>query len=291
MNNEQAIEHFWALQRNADGTADAQFWDKRAQLWQREREHGRKGEERIEGALAFLAQRGLLQRGSSIADIGCGPGRFAAAFGKQVQSVVGLDISPAMVAQGLEHIRREGLNNVTLRVCDFNALNIEKEGYRDAFDLVFCSLSPALGNKAALDKAMQMSKAYCCCITHLAGQNSLRERIMREVFDQSPGPKWTGSRFYSLFNILFLMGYEPETSYSRIERQIMITADEEYAEFIMEHSLPREENTPENMRKILAWLTANQNMDGQLCESTVTTLGRILWSVKSCTPRSVSAEW
>lgn len=82
-----------------------------------------------------------MQEHFDIVDIGCGPGRFAAAFAKRVHNVVGLDISEKMVEHGMEHIQNEGLTNAVLHTCDFQTMDIEKEGYKGAFDLVFSSMT------------------------------------------------------------------------------------------------------------------------------------------------------
>ena len=58
--------------------------------------------------------------------------------------------------------------------------------------------------------------------------------------------QWTGRWFYSLFNVLFLMGYHPETSYENRHHENWIVPDEEYVAFIMEHMLQPDEMTKDN---------------------------------------------
>ena len=171
-----------------------------------------------------------------MADIGCGPGRFVAAFARHVHKVVGLDISDKMISHGMEHIQKEGLSNACLYVCDFQKLDIEKAGYKHAFDLVFSSMTPALHG-------------------------------------------------FSLFNILFLLGYDPETSYEKSHRETWVTPDEQYIDFLMEHMLPSEEHTLENVHKITDWIHTHLNEDGQIKEVTHSAYGRILWDVRNKTVR------
>ncbi len=288
--NAGELAYFLSLQesRLADTpNYSAQKWDQRAEFWKKERINNRKGDERVVSAVTYLAQKGLLRENFDIADIGCGPGRFAAAFAKRVHHVVGLDISEKMVAHGMEHIQKEELTNVILRTCDFQAMDIEKEGYKGAFDLVFSSMTPAVHDMNSLTKSMEMSRGWCCHITHLNGRNFLRERIMQEVFGKKASQQWTGRWFYCLFNILFLMGYEPETSYESRHQELWVEPDEEYADFVMEHMLPTEENTKENAKKILSWLQAHVNEDGKIQEITDSSYGRILWDVRRKTERTV----
>lgn len=288
LSNAKDLEYFISLQESklvAAPDYSAEKWNRRAELWNKERVSSRKRDERVVSTVAYLEQKGLLQSQYDVADIGCGPGRFAASFAKRVHRVVGLDISEKMVAHGMEHIRNEGVTNAVLRTCDFQTLDIEKEGYKEAFDVVFSSMTPAIHGMNGLLKSMEMSRGWCLHITHLSGRNLLREQIMQEVFGKKIQQQWTGRWFYSLFNILFLLGYHPETSYENQHQQIWTSPDEEYAEFMMEHMLPPEEVTKENFDKILKWLLAHRNEEGLILEITDASFGRILWDVRSRTER------
>ena len=119
----------------------------------------------------------------------------------QAHKVVGLDISDKMISHGMEHIQKEGLSNACLYVCDFQKLDIEKAGYKHAFDLVFSSMTPALHGMNGLMKSIEMSRAWCCNTTHLERRNLLREQIMQDVFGRQLTPQWNGRWFFSLFNI------------------------------------------------------------------------------------------
>ena len=100
-------------------------WNKRADFWEGARKKKEKGDERVISAINYLDSKGLLEKNYDVADIGCGPGRFAAAFAKYVHKVVGLDISDKMVKHGMEHIQNEGLNNAILYTCNFQTLDID----------------------------------------------------------------------------------------------------------------------------------------------------------------------
>lgn len=258
----------------------SQKWDRRAESWEFERIQGRKGEERVRSTMAYLEGRGLLRPEFQVADIGCGPGRFAAAFARRVRWVTGFDLSPKMIQYGMEHIRREGVENVTLRTCDFQALNVRSAGLAGAFDLVFSSLTPAIHGTAGLQKVMDMSRAYCCNITHIYHHNSVRRRLQTELFGREPASPWGGRWFYSLFNALLLMGYLPETTYDHQLRERRLTPTAEYAAMMMEHILPPDECTPENHSRILSWLQAHTDGDGMLTETSRACYGRILWDVR-----------
>ncbi len=263
----------------------AKKWDQRAEFWQKERQNQRKGDGRVYSAVKLLQQRGILHADCDVVDIGCGPGRFVAEFAKNSRSVLGLDISEKMVAHGMEHIRNQGITNASMRACDFQSIDIEQEGYKRRFDLAFSSMTPAIHGMEGLIKLMDMSRAWCCNVTHLSGCNHLRSQIMQEVFGREMPRQWSGRWFYSLFNVLFLMGYNPETSYETRHQEIYVEADKEYVAFMMEHMLPQCERTQENAMKIFVWLQAHIDRDGRLLEVTDSTYGTILWDIRDKTER------
>ncbi len=283
-NNREDLRFFLALQEAAFPSTPqytAGRWDKRADFWEKERKEQRRDDERVTSTLAFLTEKGILTPECRIADIGCGPGRFAAGFAGTAHSVVGLDLSPKMVAHGNAYLDSLGLENARLHCRDFTALDIDREGYREAFDLVFTSMTPAIHNVEGLMKAMAMSRRWCLNISHVRRQNHLRDRILSEVFQRTPDRKGEGRVFYALFNILFLLGYSPETSFVTRRKENRVRPDGEYVEYVMEHALPLEEHTAENARKILNWLMANRGEDGFLTEVSDAVYGRILWDVRS----------
>lgn len=273
------LDHFISL-LDRPPVCSAREWDRRADSWESERAKKRKDDGRITSAVAFLEQRGVLHSGCDVADIGCGPGRFAAAFARKARRVIGLDISEKMAAYGMEHIRSQGLTNAMLRVCDFQTLDIDREGYRNAFDLVFSSMTPAIYNMEGLVKSMEMSRGFCCSITHLYEHNRLHERIMREVFGREPVSRWNGRWFYALFNVLFLMGYYPETSYETRHQEIPAYIDGDYVEYVTARLLPAEERTREAAAAISSWLYGHAGTDGVLPEVIDSCCGRILWDVR-----------
>ncbi len=268
-----------------DPAFSAKMWDNRARFWEKERKNARKDDERVVSALAYLKERGVLIPDCAVADLGCGPGRFAVAFAREAGNVLGMDISREMVSQGSLHARELGLTNVTFRQGDFHTLDLEAEGYRKAFHLVFASLTPAVRGFDSLRKMMEMSGKWCMTINHLSGRNYLRERISREVFGRELPQHRTGRWFYALFNVLYLSGFDPETSYFTRRKELRVTPEDDYVSYLMEHLLPHEEHTAENAGRIRQWLQENAGEDDTLMDISDATYGRILLDVTKRTSR------
>jgi SAM-dependent methyltransferase len=66
--------------------------------------------EATDEVVAFLAELGIVAPDRRLLDVGCGIGRFEAALAGRVASIVGVDLSPAMVRVAEERCR--GLRNV-----------------------------------------------------------------------------------------------------------------------------------------------------------------------------------
>lgn len=258
----------------------AKKWDQRAEAWEKERREKQKGDARVRSAVAYLEEQGLLQPDFHVADVGCGPGRFAVAFARRVRWVTGFDLSPRMIHYGLEYARREGVANLTLQALDFQTLEVEAAGLRRAFDLVFSSLTPAVHGQAGLEKMMDMSRAYCCNITHLYHRNSICRQLQEEVFGIPPVSPWGGRWFYSLFNLLLLRGYLPQTSYDRQLEARRFVPSQDYAAMLLERVLPPAERTEKNQARIFAWLQEHTDGEGMLTETSEACYGRILWDVR-----------
>lgn len=77
----------------------------------------------------WLGRRGLVDRDRDVVDLGCGIGRIALALAPRVRSVLGLDLSPAMIAEARR--RGAGLGNVDWRVTDGRDLGGVADGAAD----------------------------------------------------------------------------------------------------------------------------------------------------------------
>lgn len=65
------------------------------------------------GALTLLSEQVRLDAGDVVLDVACGPGVVSCHLAKTARSVVGIDLTEAMLEQARIHEKRQGLDNVT----------------------------------------------------------------------------------------------------------------------------------------------------------------------------------
>ena len=209
-----------------------QLWDKRASEWEdfvaEEGVMKQVTEARISAAVRFLTNNGCLTGDQDVIDIGCGPGRFVAEFAKTARWVTGTDLSAKMVEFGEAYCQKNGLENVTFTLCDFKEISVVEMGWEKKFDLVYSSMTPAMGSFSSLEKMIAMSRGYCCNSSCIFSGGTLEEELGKVLGEGlMRRPAWDGRGFYSLLNLVWLMGYFPYTDYYPLEftRQRKITPD------------------------------------------------------------------
>ncbi|MFX1564450.1 MAG: class I SAM-dependent methyltransferase [Promethearchaeota archaeon] len=98
-------------------------------------------EQRLQRELPFFRKFIKDQQKMRILDLACGSGRHAIALAKEGHEVIGLDISPAMIAAATHHAEK---NNVKVQFHTADMQNV-KTTVKGSFDLIMC-----LGNSLAL---------------------------------------------------------------------------------------------------------------------------------------------
>lgn len=261
------------------------MWDERADAWQRQLQAGGEYAKQIEGRVAYLGDalrgRGLLAPGSTVVDIGCGPGRFVAEFAKTAGHSTGIDISPRMLAHAADHARELGLSNVTLEVCDFKTADIKAHGWEGQFDLVVTNITPALQNTEDLEKVMAMSRGFCLNGSFVRWWDELEERIGREVFGKPPKPHplSDGQLFQAFFNLLWFSGYDPEVFYHKQRMEEDVGPDPDMCRYYAGIFAESKEEIERGAKEIEKFIRANASPDGTMRLRSQRYFGFVLWDV------------
>ena len=133
---------------------------------------------------------------------------FAGLAGK----VEGFDIAPGMIEYANKNAQQAGMENARFHVLDWDTADLKLLGWQKRFQLVFASRTPAVYDRVTLEKMTEASRGYCCLITQVTGDNSVR-RELAPVVGATNDDDYTRRGLYCAFNILWLQGYYPEVEY------------------------------------------------------------------------------
>lgn len=259
-------------------------WDDRAKRWANERKadpmRWESQRKRIDAVTAYLHEKNLLTNDKRVMDIGCGLGQFVAEFAKTAEHVTGIDISTQMLEFGERTAKERGLDNVRFEVCDFADADIEAKGWSQAYDLVFSSITPAIRNQHAIDKMIAMSRAYCMNCSFVFAKNIPEEDVLREAFGIVRPPRWDGRSFYAMFNMLWMDGYYPETSYYKEIREHAVPLTKEWARTFTAGLSDQEQASEEEVERAYRYLETIVDADGLVHLRDERWYGWILWDVR-----------
>ncbi len=281
---------FWGRRHSSGMRHTPDLWNGRADEWDKDLRKNEarqaRSHRRVAETVAYLQSRNLLRQEQEIIDIGCGLGRFVAAFARTAGHVTGVDLSDHMAEYGRAYAKAQGVDNVSFQTCDFKTADIDALGWRGRFDLVFASITPAISGIAELKKMMQMSRAYCFHSNFVFAREPVEQGVLENVLHVAPARHWDGRRFYAMFNLLWLWGYYPEVTYFKETGQDRIPADLSLAARITERYCP--DATKEQLEQVRRYLLTLADSDGNLVYPVERWYGWMLWDVRDRTERDYS---
>ncbi len=201
---QQSRERCYCRNRSLEETIE--FWNRKAESFQKNIMSD-KHKKKVNETLHWLKQEGVTLEGAEILDIGAGPGPFTFPLAEAAQEVVALEPVESMVEYLRKKMNDEGYNNIQILPLPWEEVNIEKENFKERFDLVFASMTPGINNLETLRKALACSKKYFY-LNAFAGKRE--NDMLNELWMRLTGtkmPPWPDHIFY-IHNLLYTEGYE-----------------------------------------------------------------------------------
>ena len=113
-------------------------------------------------------------KGKTVLDIGCGTGAYALHIAKTAAYVTALDISGAMLKNLAADAKANGIDNI--RCVESDWMDYETD---DEFDIIFSSLTPAVGNAEAIEK---ISGRKGSKVVNIAFASPIKAYVLKELF-------------------------------------------------------------------------------------------------------------
>jgi len=221
-----------------------------------------------------LLEKGLLKE-QNVLDIGGGTGRNAIPFAEHAEKVVVADISEQMLGIARNNAEAAGRVNLEYIKLNWDDADLEDLGWERHFDLVFASMCQGVWSREGIEKMIAASKAWCQINQFVEMNDSVSKLLMDELAIRKPVDVHNNREIsWAIFNILWLLGFEPEISYLKdSERQILSIDDmlnrysPRFAEIAARNGV--------NLKDILAGYASN----GNITVERRMTLSMILWRV------------
>jgi len=131
-----------------------QMWDKKASQYGRFSDPDHRFQKQI---LSKIAERGIHFTTKNVLDVGCGTGIYTLHIAQEALHVNALDFSREMLALLSEDAKQADLlPKLTLTCKTWEAFEAPKP-----FEILFCSMSPALRSDADFQKFHDLAKEHC----------------------------------------------------------------------------------------------------------------------------------
>ncbi len=207
------------------GFSTSRYWDKASLSYNRD--EGEIKSRRLDKTISCFKTSQLLFEGMRVLDIGCGTGMLSIELAKHGAQVVALDFSRGMLERFKADTPSKIKDNIQILHEDWFAVDIEKNKWENAFDLVIAFMSPGVSTPEAFFKMMECSRNGCA-IRGWASKSS--SPIVAELWKKimgSPLKDKPQSILYKI-NLLFSMGYFPEITFDTIHWDQMVSFQDEY---------------------------------------------------------------
>lgn len=183
-------------------------WNKRAGQFGNDGDEESKRKKNAE-FFRHLDEAGFQPSGATVLDLGCGYGSLSIPLARAGAEVTSLDISSGMLDRLKETAEREGLH-INPVECSWWSADIDELGFRNKFDLVIASMTPAIKDVDTFDRMTACSKKYCYYSNFI--RNNL-DKIPRDIYVRilgvAPEQNLLTTGLLYPFMYLYTLGYHP----------------------------------------------------------------------------------
>lgn len=186
----------------------ADRWNKRAEYFSKDGDE-EKRKKKTTDFFELLRQIGFSPEGSTVLDIGCGPGSLSIPLAQAGAQVTSLDISSNMLVRLKDTAEKEGLH-ITPIECSWWTADIDALGFRKKFDLVIASMTPGIKDVETFDRMMACSKKFCYYSNFIRKDpDKIPRDIYVRILNEAPPTNMVASGLLYPFMYLYTLGIHP----------------------------------------------------------------------------------
>lgn len=248
----------------------AETWDGRVEEFTNDRP-----DERVSKIVALLVSKNMLDKDSTILDIGCGPGRFAAEFAMKSKKVVGVDISSKMLAKAKEYSAAQNITNTEFIEMDWNQVDLAALQWKHHFTLVAAIMSPAISNRESMEKIIEASSEngfLCHFVDH---HDPINDELKDKVLGMKSKDIYGNKDLYCCLNYLWIKQRYPEVSYIDTWRENRRTSEEAIRHYI--NRLEMKTDLTDGQRDEIKKIIRSKAKDGVISETVTARIACIYW--------------
>lgn len=241
-----------------------------------ERISTRNREAEREKIIEQLVARDILRPGVSVLDIGAGPGAWSLPLAGVAGHVTALEPSDGMADILQDRITDQNIGNITIDRRTWQSVDLDADGWRGRFDLVFASMTPGIDGPESIHKMIAASRD-ACYLSAFAGpkwQDQYDE--LWQTFFNEPLGKHPGDIIYPL-NLVYAMGFRPSLEFSWWNRENSISRDKAVERFCLffENYL----EVTEKIKRVITDHIDRRCVDGWFVQSRKVCRGTMIWRV------------
>ncbi len=224
----QIFENMLNKYYRGDANAEA-MWDMRAKSFGKGHKIG--GMNHAKEVTEVLLEKGLLKE-QEILDVGGGTGRYAIPFAVYAKEVTMADISSQMLEAAKRNAQQAGRDNLSYVKLNWDHADLRELGWEKRFDLVFASMSEAYRSKEGLEKMCVASRGWCQINQMTEMKDSVSEKLFADLeLARNSDVHNNREITQAIFNLLWLMGYDPEITYLKDSSQQTLSLDEAVSDY------------------------------------------------------------
>ncbi|ACF12912.1 Methyltransferase type 11 [Chloroherpeton thalassium ATCC 35110] len=261
-------KHAWAeyLVDNAQGKAfsNQNIWNLVAGGYRKNESDLQKRQSADETMLRGFLEKGVLNEGIRILDVGCGPGTYAIPFAKLGAEVVAIDVSSAMIERLRKETPPELAGKISSIVADWHDIDLRARGLMHAFDFVFARMTPATTEPEQFEKLNLASKKW---VYSASWAGARHDTPMDELWRELTGARRerSNSHFFYAMNFLMSSGFFPEVQFHQIQwekNEPIEQAFAFYSAFFANAITPKPDDLDEQIRAFLKSIEENGEIRG-----------------------------